>query len=274
PQSAPASRGHALSSQGFLNPFQKDYQFPVLDSRRFAQEPLGLQEKQLMQGPVKPLDWKFPVVPEVQRELAANFQLRQPVTPSSVAVQCSENRVHVEVKKDMFSNGQLIQPSGLSMGGCPVVGEDSASGVLIFEYALQDCNSVLMMTEDELVYTYAVTYTPVAFAGTPITRTEGAVVGVQCHYQRLHNVSSNALRPTWVPYASTEVGEDVLVFSMSLMIDDWSFQRPSNIYYLGDTINIEASVKVYNHVPLRVFVDRCVATQVPDVTSVPRYSFI
>ncbi|XP_056089295.1 zona pellucida sperm-binding protein 3-like [Rhinichthys klamathensis goyatoka] len=36
----------------------------------------------------------------------------------------------------------------------------------------------------------------------------------------------------------------------------------------------EASVKQYNHVPLRVFVDSCVATQVPDVNSLPRYSFI
>uniref|UniRef100_A0A8C1GAQ5 Zona pellucida sperm-binding protein 3 n=1 Tax=Cyprinus carpio TaxID=7962 RepID=A0A8C1GAQ5_CYPCA len=272
PQSA--SRGPVLSSQGFLNPFQKASQFQSFDSRKFAQEPLGSQEKQLMQGPVKPLDWRFPIIPEVPRELAVNFQLRQPVTPSSVAVQCSENRVHVEVKKDLFSNGQLIQPSGLSMGGCPVVSEDSASGVLIFEYELQDCNSVLMMTENELVYTFALTYTPVAFAGTPITRAEGALVGVQCHYQRLFNVSSNALNPTWVPYASTEVGEDILQFSLNLMMDDWSYQRPSNVYYLGDIINIEASVKVYNHVPLRVFVDSCVATQVPDVNSVPRYSFI
>uniref|UniRef100_A0A671N3M0 Uncharacterized LOC107679366 n=1 Tax=Sinocyclocheilus anshuiensis TaxID=1608454 RepID=A0A671N3M0_9TELE len=201
PQSGPASRVPAVSSQGVLNPLQKASQFQSLDSRRFAQEPFGFQEKQLLQGPVKPLDWsfpivpelqgpvkpldwRFPIVPEVQSELAVDFQLRQPVTPSSVAVQCGENRVLVEVKKDLFSNGQLIQPSGLSMGGCPVVGEDSASRVLIFEYELQDCNSVLMMTEDELVYTFALTYTPEAFAGTPITRADHAVVSVQCHYQR------------------------------------------------------------------------------------------
>ncbi|XP_016388546.1 zona pellucida sperm-binding protein 3-like [Sinocyclocheilus rhinocerous] len=89
-----------------------------------------------------------------------------------------------------------------------------------------------------------------------------------------YNVSSNALRPTWVPYASTEVGEEVLLFSLKLMMDDWSYQRPSNLYFLGDVINIEASVKVYNHVPLRVFLDHCVATQVPDVNALPRYSFI
>ncbi len=40
------------------------------------------------------------------------------------------------------------------------------------------------MTEDELVYTFALTYTPEVLAGTPVTRADGAVVGVQCHYQR------------------------------------------------------------------------------------------
>jgi len=42
----------------------------------------------------------------------------------------------------------------------------------------------LQMNEDELVYTFSLTYTPEALAGTPITRTNGATVGVQCHYQR------------------------------------------------------------------------------------------
>ncbi|XP_067311037.1 zona pellucida sperm-binding protein 3-like [Pseudorasbora parva] len=274
PKSDPASRSPALSPPGLWNPL-KVAQSPLGSaSRGLAHEPFGLQEKQLLQGPVKPLDWKYPIVPEVQSELAVNFQLRQPVTPSSVAVQCGENRVLVEVQQDLFTNGHLIQPTGLSLGGCPVVGQDSQSKVLIFEYELQDCNSVQMMNEDELVYTFSLTYTPEALAGTPITRVEGAVVGVQCHYQRLQNVSSDALRPTWVPYASTEVGEEALVFSLKLMLDDWSYQRPSSLYFLGGVINIEASVKQYNHVPLRVFVDSCVATQVPDVNSLPRYSFI
>ncbi len=144
PKSDPASRG-PLSSQGFWNPLQKASPLPSHDSRGFAQEPLGLQEKQVLQGPVKPLDWRFPIVPEVQSEVAVDFQLRQPVTPSSVAVQCGENRVHVEVQQDLFSNGQLIQPSGLSLGGCPVVGQDSNTRVLLFENELHDCNSVLMV---------------------------------------------------------------------------------------------------------------------------------
>ncbi|CAM4549386.1 unnamed protein product [Leuciscus chuanchicus] len=277
PKSDPASRSPALSPLGLWNPLQvaSQFQSPLgPDFKSLAQEPFGLQEKQLLQGPVKPLDWRYPVVPEVQRELAVDFQLRQPVTPSSVAVQCGENRVLVEVQQDFFSNGQLIQPTGLSLGGCPVVGQDPESRVLIFDYEFQNCISLLMMNEDELVYTFSLTYTPEALAGTPITRADGAIVGVQCHYQRLQNVSSDALRPTWFPYASTKAGEEVLLFSLKIMMDDWSYQRPSYSYFLGDVINIEASVYQYNHVPLRVFVDRCVATQVPDVNSLPRYSFI
>ncbi|RXN35016.1 zona pellucida sperm-binding 3-like protein [Labeo rohita] len=264
-KSDPASRGPAFSPRALWSP---------MGMASALQSPFGVQEKQLLQGPVKPLDWRFPLVPEVQREVAVDFQMRQPVTPSSVAVQCSEDRVLVEVQQDLFSNGQLIQPSGLSLGGCSVVGQDPESRVLIFEYELQSCNSVLMMTEDELVYTFSLTYTPEALAGTPITRADGAIVGVQCHYPRLQNVSSDVLMPTWVPYASTEVGDEVLLFSLKLMLDDWSYERPSNYYFLGNVFNLEASVKVYNHVPLRVFVDSCVATQAPDVNSLPRYSFI
>lgn len=123
--------------------------FPLgSDSRRFAQDPLGVQSKQMLEGPVKPLDWRFPVVPDIHTEVAVGFEQRPPVTPSSVAVQCSESSVLVEVQQDLFSNGQLIQPSGLLLGGCPAVGEDSHSKVLIFQYQLQDCGSVLMVSSE------------------------------------------------------------------------------------------------------------------------------
>lgn len=56
--------------------------------------------------------------------------------------------------------------------------------------------------------------------------------------------------------------------------DDWQYERPSYQYFLGDIINIEATVKQYFHVPLRVYVDNCVATLSPDMSSSPRYAFI
>ncbi len=102
----------------------------------------------MLHGPVKPLVWRFPIVPEVQSEVSVDFQLRQPVTPSSVAIQYGENRVHVEVQQGLFSNGQLIQPSGLSLGGCPVVGWSLAPGCSSLRMNYMT-NSMLMVEIDK-----------------------------------------------------------------------------------------------------------------------------
>ncbi|KAI4899592.1 hypothetical protein NFI96_016516 [Prochilodus magdalenae] len=239
------------------------------------QDPTSVQSYQVLQGPVKKLTWQFPLAPQPTRPPQVNFELRQPASVQGVAVACGEDSIYVEVKKDLFGTGEQINPASLVLGGCAVKGEDPAAQVYILESELQGCNGALRLTEDELVYGFTLVYSPSAFAtGAPIVRTTGAVIGLECHYPRLHNVSSNALLPAWIPYASTEVGEERLVFTLRLMMDDWMFERPSNQYFLGDLINIEASVMQFNHVPLRIHVDSCVATAVPDVNAVPRYSFI
>lgn len=45
-------------------------------------------------------------------------------------------------------------------------------------------------------------------------------------------------------------------------------------FYLGDTIYIEASVVQFYHVPLRVYVDSCVASATSDANMAPNYNFI
>uniref|UniRef100_A0A3B3S757 Zona pellucida sperm-binding protein 3 n=1 Tax=Paramormyrops kingsleyae TaxID=1676925 RepID=A0A3B3S757_9TELE len=134
--------------------------------------------------------------------------------------------------------------------------------------------SAIKMTDNSLVYTFTLIYIPTGIGGTPIVRTNGAVLSIECHYLRKQNVSSDSLVPTWVPFSTTKVAEDILVFSLKLMTDDWQLDRTSNDFSLGDLLNIEASVTVANHHPLRVFVDSCVATSTPDVTSVPRYDLV
>ncbi|XDV41928.1 hypothetical protein PO909_010703 [Leuciscus waleckii] len=221
------------------------------------------------------LTWSFPSLPEEPQQPDVPFELPYPVPANSVAAQCGENSVYVEVMKDFFGTGHPVLSSGFTLGGCTATGEDSSAQVLIFESELHGCSGTSMVTEDELVYRFNIIYTPQeASYGVPIVRSSGAVVGIECHYPRTHNVSSDALMPTWIPYSSTKVAEEVFVFSLKLMTDDWRFERPSNQYFLGDMINLEASVRLYSHVPVRVFVDSCVATAVPDVASVPRYSFI
>ncbi|KAG5847602.1 hypothetical protein ANANG_G00127920 [Anguilla anguilla] len=221
--------------------------------------------------PVRPTFGKPPVT---QGPVTPRPTIKEPPQPKpdSVKAHCGETSVQLEVDVDLFGIGNLIQPSDITLGGCNPIGQDHSW--LLFETQLHACGSTLMMTEDTLVYTFTISYQPKAIGVTPIIRTNDAAVGVQCHYMRLHNVSSNVLKPTWIPYYSTLSAEDLLVFSLRLMTDDWRMERQSNVFFLGDLINIEASVIQANHVPLRVFMDTCVATLAPNMDSVPRYAFI
>lgn len=124
---------------------------------------------------------------------------------------------------------------------------------------------------------------------------------------RRYAVSSGALRPTWSPPTSIRSTLLHLDFHLRLMTSeavsvwhglcldlvmvpsqrcsfhrcdvsccssgDWSSERESSVYVLGETVNIEASVD-HHHLPLRLYADSCVATLTPDVNSYPRYPFI
>ncbi|XP_071007483.1 zona pellucida sperm-binding protein 3-like [Oncorhynchus clarkii lewisi] len=264
-----------------LNPraFQKS---AVLQPRGFQnQRSAVLQPRkqdsvfQSKQGFETPLTWTFPhdPVPEAKPDVR-NVELKQPVPANTVGVKCGENLVQVEVKQDLFGIGQLIQPAHLTLGGCAAVGEDVEAQRLIFESELQGCGSKLEMVEDAFIYTFYLLYKPSTIANTPVVRSTEAVVGIECHYKRKLNVSSNALKPTWTFFADSKFVEEQLYFSLKLMTDDWQIERASSQYFLGDLIRMEASVLQYHHVPLRVFVESCVATLVPDINSKPRYSFI
>ncbi|XP_036437101.1 zona pellucida sperm-binding protein 3-like [Colossoma macropomum] len=262
-------------AQSVPQPVQKTAtDFLLGDNWRPIQAPVKVQSEKVMQSPVKNQTSYFPQAPEKPEQPKMDVELPQPVRANSVGADCGENAVRVVVRKDLFGIGAPINPLSLSLGGCPATGEDSAAQILIFESELQACSSMLMMTEDELVYTFTLLYAPEPFAGTPVVRTVGAAVIIECHYIRKHNVSSNSVTPTWKPINSAMASEDVLVFSLRLMTDDWQFERRSNQYFLSDLMNIEASVMQFNHVPLWVFMDSCVATAEPNVNAITRYVFI
>ncbi|KAF7662907.1 hypothetical protein LDENG_00223290 [Lucifuga dentata] len=257
----------------FLNPpsYQKPPQPP----------PAAPPANQLPQEPTQPkqtsetsLTWTFPEDPKPEPQPEVPFQQRYPVPAVTVAAECRESSAHVEVKKDMFGIGQLINPADLTLGSCGAIGEDSVAQVLIFEAELHTCGSTLRMTEDALIYSFTLNYKPQPLAGVPVVRTSSAAVIVECHYPRKHNVSSLPLNPLWIPFSAAKVADEFLYFTLKLMTDDWQFERPAYQYFLGDMINIEATVKQYFHVPLRVYVDKCVATLVPDINAKPRYVFI
>ncbi|XP_069805400.1 zona pellucida sperm-binding protein 3-like isoform X3 [Dendropsophus ebraccatus] len=130
------------------------------------------------------------------------------------------------------------------------------------------------MTPDWLIYNSILRYTPTSPSNVPITRFNPAVVPIKCFYPRHGNVSSKAIKPTWIPFSSTVTSEERLAFSLRLMTADWSAPSQSLVFQLGDMFYIEASLDTQNHAPMILFVDSCVATITPDVTSTPRYEII
>ncbi|XP_051780839.1 zona pellucida sperm-binding protein 3-like isoform X1 [Erpetoichthys calabaricus] len=192
-------------------------------------------------------------------------------SPETVSAQCTEWDVMVTINPDLLGIQHPVQASDLTIGGCGVTSQTPTAFVI--EAPLQGCGSNVTMVSDEIVYYFTLDYNPSPIPGLPIVRTNPAVVQIECHYPRNHNVSSNALNPTWVPYTSTISAQDVLGFSLIIMNSDWSGPSSSNVFYLGDLINLQASVDSTNHVPLLLFVDNCVASSASN-GSAPIYTFI
>ncbi|XP_028652057.2 zona pellucida sperm-binding protein 3-like [Erpetoichthys calabaricus] len=192
-------------------------------------------------------------------------------SPETVSAQCTEWNVIVTINPDLLGIQHPVQASDLTIGGCGVTSQTPTAFVI--EAPLQGCGSNVTMVADEIVYYFTLDYNPSPIPGLPIVRTNPAVVQIECHYPRNHNVSSNSLNPTWVPYTSTISAQDVLGFSLVIMNSDWSGPSSSSIFYLGDLLNLQASVDNTNHVPLRIFVDNCVASSTSN-GSAPTYTFI
>uniref|UniRef100_A0A8C5P7Z6 Zona pellucida sperm-binding protein 3 n=1 Tax=Leptobrachium leishanense TaxID=445787 RepID=A0A8C5P7Z6_9ANUR len=192
-----------------------------------------------------------------------------------INVRCMEDMMVVTVQTDLYGTGKLVKASDLTLGPrlCRPSSQSTTTTV-IFQQPLQDCGNTLQMSSDWLIYSTMLTYNPTAARNSPIIRTNAAVVPIQCYYPRHGNVSSNAIKPTWLPFSSTISAEERLSFSLKLMTDNWSAPRTSTVFQLGDIFHIEASVDTRNHVPMKVFIDRCVATLSPDVTSSPSYDII
>ncbi|XP_038827488.1 zona pellucida sperm-binding protein 3-like [Salvelinus namaycush] len=208
------------------------------------------------------------------------MEVSRPVRVETVAVTCHSDYMEIVVKADLFKLGNLIDEDDLRLGveqyqdqdHCRATASAAGDEYRIFA-ALSDCGTKYLMNEDSLIYTNLLRYTP---RTTPdaVIRMAGAVIPIECHYERKYSLDSSPLQPTWIPFTATVPAEDTLQFSLKLMTSDWLYERVSGVYFLGDPINIEASVRVAHHTRLRVFVSSCVATLDPDSNSVPRYVFI
>ncbi|XP_042202624.1 zona pellucida sperm-binding protein 3-like, partial [Callorhinchus milii] len=214
---------------------------------------------------------------------------------ATVSVVCDEATLTLTVSRDLFGTGHLAQEGDLSLGvpACPVTGSDALAGTVTFLYALESCGSSLQRKDYNFAFWCSSQTTASGAAAyecraavlrnylyyrptsnTGIIRTNYVAVPVVCRYPRKGNVSSNAIKPTWIPFSSAKVMQQQLSFTLRLMTDDWSVARPSTVYQLGQTLHVEASVQTLNHVPLRIFVVGCFATPVPDRNSPLGYQLI
>uniref|UniRef100_A0A667Z100 Zona pellucida sperm-binding protein 3 n=1 Tax=Myripristis murdjan TaxID=586833 RepID=A0A667Z100_9TELE len=184
----------------------------------------------------------------------------------TVVVKCHRDSVEVVIKARFFGHRLPVEPRHLRLGPASVSQDHctatlSGNGEFTIRAAVSECGTTVL-------YNNVLLYTP------PLLPEAGVAIPVQCEYRRRYRVSSGALRPTWTPLISAQSALLHLDFHLRLMTDDWSDERKSSVYFLGDMVNIEASVDAANHLPLILYVHTCTATLTPDVDSYPRYSFI
>ncbi|XP_055067904.2 uncharacterized protein [Misgurnus anguillicaudatus] len=196
----------------------------------------------------------------------------------TVAVICHENYMEIKIKTDMFDVGLPVDASELRLGtdtqlvpSCKVTSFSSDAYIIAAD--LTDCGTQHWITDESLIYTNLLIFSPQPSLDRVI-RFEEAIVPIECYYSRKFDVISNPIRPTWIPYSSTQSAVEDLQFSLKLMTSDWSSERASAVYFLGDVINMEASVLQKHHTNLHVYFESCVATVTSDINSVPRYTFI
>ncbi|XP_065776465.1 zona pellucida sperm-binding protein 3 [Muntiacus reevesi] len=200
----------------------------------------------------------------------------RPSKPPTVMVECQEAQLVVTVDKDLFGTGKLIRPADLTLGpdSCEPLASADTDGVVRFEVGLHECGSILQVTDDALVYSTFLLHNPRPVGNLSILRTNRAEVPIECRYPRQGNVSSWAIQPTWVPFRTTVFSEEKLVFSLRLMEENWSTEKMMPTFQLGDRAHLQAQVHTGSHVPLRLFVDHCVATLTPDWSTSPYHTIV
>nr|WDY35402.1 LG24G003870-2 protein [Siniperca chuatsi] len=180
-------RSPAVNKQKPLRPLvvqmQTSQNRQRLEARKLTSAQLepreSVQAQEMLKLPVRGPDLNPPVKQESKVQV---FEQRVPVPASSVAVRCGEGEVTVAVNQNFLGNGQSIRPSDLTLGGCAALG--TTDHILQFQTELQGCGSTVMMTEEALIYSFSLMYSPTPIGNTFILKTNPAEVVIKCHYRR------------------------------------------------------------------------------------------
>ncbi|XP_059577362.1 zona pellucida sperm-binding protein 3 isoform X1 [Alligator mississippiensis] len=186
-----------------------------------------------------------------------------------VSVACGNFRILITVLIDLFGNGVHVAANELTLGAsCAVTAVQPDRFQL--NYPLSACGATMELLPDSIRYRNILYYRPSAVGG--VIRASPFSLLIDCLYPRTGNVSTLGLQPTWVPFSSTVIHRQRLDFALDIYDSTWSSPLSDPSYHFGDLINIQASVKTDSHVPLKIYVDECVAQ--PIVESSMKYKII
>ncbi|XP_048340507.1 zona pellucida sperm-binding protein 3-like [Sphaerodactylus townsendi] len=186
-----------------------------------------------------------------------------------LSVSCGSSHLVISVPVDLFGTGVPVHANELTLGsGCAVTAV--RQDMLLLEYPLSACGASRKLHPNSIHYGNILHYKPLASNG--VIRTSRFSHPVDCFYPRSGNVSSLEIQPTWFPFSSTLMDRQRLDFALEVYDNTWSLPISNPRYYLGDLINIQASVRKGSHVPLKIYVDECVAR--PSAESSVKYEVI
>nr|ALT10066.1 zona pellucida protein ZPC5 isoform 4 [Dissostichus mawsoni] len=212
-----------------------------------------------------------------QQQQQQKSPAEEPQQVNTIRVTCHPDSLEIVIRADMFAVGAPVDADEIRLGVETNNQYCRATASSADEYSISvglvECGTRHWVTEDSLIYTNLLIYSPEA-SPYGVVRMDEAVIPIECHYERKYSVSSSSLMPTWIPFMSTQAAVEMLQFNLRIMTSDWQYKRSSNVFHLGEPISIEASVRIGHHMGLRVFVSSCVATLSPDMNSSPRHAFI
>ncbi|CAL8286089.1 unnamed protein product [Lota lota] len=188
-----------------------------------------------------------------------------------VSVTCSSFDFVVRVKTAFYGLG--VNAEELRLGStCKSNGVLGPHGDLLFTFRITECDVQREMPPDYIVYKYVLRYTP--SPNRPKGSAHSFAVNIECRYPRYYHVYQLAVRPTWqTAIVHKKLRGRLSEFQIQLMDDTWNMPAKSQIYVLGQTVNLQVSA---SHLPSggKVYISSCFATPYNGSTSALKYTLI
>ncbi|KAM5194628.1 zona pellucida sperm-binding protein 3-like [Mantella aurantiaca] len=193
----------------------------------------------------------------------------QDAPPGSVFYGCNNTFVSVAVKADPLGSNKRLDPDSLTLGKCLVSSTTALFNYFVFEYQYSECGFNRMGIGNALKLSAELNYKPTQKAKDGYSQPFSTLV--TCVVNRSTAPTPIALKTkVFVPTS----GMGNFNFSFRFMNDDFSSASDVKDFFLGSPINLELSVNIGYHLPLRLLVDEGIVTPTADFTVPPRYDLI